>query len=706
MNEKKAKSKVRRIIKYIILILIVVIPISAIMIKYVPKKVAEKRYINNLKYGLNAPTKEEWIESLKNQQSDIDGKTLYDLYEMGLVPAIGADSDYDGLTDKEEIEVYHTDPLKASTSGDLYSDSYKVLNDMDLTKYYEYKEEQVFSHNECEDVSLSAVSPTDFYAVVTDVTERFSLEKYNVHNIYKGYEIYNYGGIFNVDLNNIIISGQDEKDIAVYLFKGEYVFDETIKPVTVDFIIKNRILTLDEKLDDNEIYYIFIVEKPSFKERVTSYVRNNIFGINDLDDNTGDIYADGTEEEQGNQETLIEGCILTDFFEQIFSIKKTNLKIYCTEDTSDDALDTASRHLNNIFCKRLKGTDVKPYKKISKAALKWKMFLYKYTPLNIFLTSGEKSDEHWWNIFWVAYIPDKNFNSITRTYGSEEEDTDTSRSENVHHYNNDSRKNVVNWKHAHCNFQIVYDELQFQNFESEYCEGGNCAGLVHLTAMLYNKGYYSGAGTYKGIKWELSIDSANKTLLDKQLYDYKTWDFIDNNSDRYSNYLKTDYLSRGELEFVKMVAAANYEINDKIPLSDYMGPNGCSELFDWKTINNLTSYMDQDKVIECGLWFNNPRYAHSILLIDYTWTKYGELIFVCYDPNFPCDSTAVNTHLLLGRPVLWFKKKIDKAGKETYLYCYNPIRSSDYYSCNFGSLNGAVFHTEDFKVLNYMPNGN
>ena len=146
MNEKKAKSKVRRIIKYIILILIVVIPISAIMIKYVPKKVAEKRYINNLKYGLNAPTKEEWIESLKNQQSDIDGKTLYDLYEMGLVPAIGADSDYDGLTDKEEIEVYHTDPLKASTSGDLYSDSYKVLNDMDLTKYYEYKEEQVFSH--------------------------------------------------------------------------------------------------------------------------------------------------------------------------------------------------------------------------------------------------------------------------------------------------------------------------------------------------------------------------------------------------------------------------------------------------------------------------------------------------------------------------------------------------------------------------------
>lgn len=46
------------------------------------------------------------------------------------------DFDEDGLTDYEEMEVYHTDPNKKSTSGDNYTDKYKVDNDMDLfTKY-------------------------------------------------------------------------------------------------------------------------------------------------------------------------------------------------------------------------------------------------------------------------------------------------------------------------------------------------------------------------------------------------------------------------------------------------------------------------------------------------------------------------------------------------------------------------------------------
>lgn len=48
----------------------------------------------------------------------------------------------DGLTDKEEIEVYGSDPLKASTAGDLYTDKYKVEHDMDVNKKYDYEENQ------------------------------------------------------------------------------------------------------------------------------------------------------------------------------------------------------------------------------------------------------------------------------------------------------------------------------------------------------------------------------------------------------------------------------------------------------------------------------------------------------------------------------------------------------------------------------------
>lgn len=37
------------------------------------------------------------------------------------------DSDYDGLSDQAEINIYHTDPLKADTDGDGYLDSTEVL---------------------------------------------------------------------------------------------------------------------------------------------------------------------------------------------------------------------------------------------------------------------------------------------------------------------------------------------------------------------------------------------------------------------------------------------------------------------------------------------------------------------------------------------------------------------------------------------------
>ena len=60
---------------------------------------------------------EAYYDNLKSEASDIDGMSKYDKYEMGLMVADGSDSDYDGLTDKEEIEKYHTDPLKASTAG-------------------------------------------------------------------------------------------------------------------------------------------------------------------------------------------------------------------------------------------------------------------------------------------------------------------------------------------------------------------------------------------------------------------------------------------------------------------------------------------------------------------------------------------------------------------------------------------------------------
>ena len=71
---------------------------------------------------------EEYYKDKLDVPSDIDGLTIREKISKGMVPYKDSDTDNDGLTDKEEIEVYHTDPLKASSSGDSIPDGYKVLN--------------------------------------------------------------------------------------------------------------------------------------------------------------------------------------------------------------------------------------------------------------------------------------------------------------------------------------------------------------------------------------------------------------------------------------------------------------------------------------------------------------------------------------------------------------------------------------------------
>lgn len=60
---------------------------------------------------------------------DSDGDSLTDLQEaaLGTNPNL-IDSDFDGLSDYEEVYIYGTDPLNPDTDGDSYSDGDEVKN--------------------------------------------------------------------------------------------------------------------------------------------------------------------------------------------------------------------------------------------------------------------------------------------------------------------------------------------------------------------------------------------------------------------------------------------------------------------------------------------------------------------------------------------------------------------------------------------------
>lgn len=62
--------------------------------------------------------------------NDQDGLTNYEEYVLGTDPLV-ADSDFDGLSDGDETDVYGTDPLNADTDGDGLSDGDKVALGLD-----------------------------------------------------------------------------------------------------------------------------------------------------------------------------------------------------------------------------------------------------------------------------------------------------------------------------------------------------------------------------------------------------------------------------------------------------------------------------------------------------------------------------------------------------------------------------------------------
>ncbi len=58
---------------------------------------------------------------------DGDGLTNEQEKKYGTNPN-EADTDHDGLTDYQEIMIFHTNPLKADTDGDGYPDGYEVMH--------------------------------------------------------------------------------------------------------------------------------------------------------------------------------------------------------------------------------------------------------------------------------------------------------------------------------------------------------------------------------------------------------------------------------------------------------------------------------------------------------------------------------------------------------------------------------------------------
>lgn len=203
----------------------------------------------------------EYWNDLKNIPSDIEGMSQYDKAAMGLDEEDGSDTDGDGLTDKEEIEIYGSNPLKTSTAGDLYYDGYKVENGMDLHTYYEYEGEFEYVgfgyglDGEVVDllpymdtVLLCPTAPESTYATVTD--SNFIIPENT--DVYQGFEVRNFTGTISLNFSNLeTLQNVDEFDLFVMNnFESELYF--------CDYEENNGIFYLNYNFEAEYDYYIVV----------------------------------------------------------------------------------------------------------------------------------------------------------------------------------------------------------------------------------------------------------------------------------------------------------------------------------------------------------------------------------------------------------------------------------------------------------------
>ena len=619
--------------KFITFLSIVFIILVGILLgkNIIGKRAAEK----NLLGGLEVENYDEYVKSLSNTPSDIEGMSVYEKYQKGLMIEEGSDSDHDGLTDKEEIEIYGSDPLKASTSDDLYSDSYKVTNNMDLFTSYEYQETEEFAYNECDNVQLTASNPLDFMAVIEDCTNRYSLSDFGINKVYQGYWIYNFSGTLTMDLTDVLKNANITlKDIDISVYEGDFLIYGLSDLEDCKYTSDGDIVTLSYDFNSSKAYYVYVTEKTSMFNSILASHKNG-------------LQLNGSKDEEVA-------------FLAVGSPILSNIKVYYPKRESADADKEMASKANAIF-----GNEV-TYSALDIDKIKDKYNSYKNVLPALETKDGVINNNWALALFGYQYYSEDPITMAANSNDSNGENTEVER------YNN-----------YHTSFDPYADELPFQNFESEYATGGNCAGISYLTAYLFNNGSFPNTGEYNGISWDISGDSENDTLVNSGLYDYKTRDFVDNHSGNDSNYIGGLGLTTGESEFVKMIGSYWRETNDKLPkINETMISNEWSN--DWKLAENMMNYLDQGKILYVGLYLNSG-IGHAINVYDYYFVNEDELIFRVYDCNIPqihLDNYTLNCD---GACYLQCKKILRSDGTYGLSYLYYPIQdnlgymaSSDY----------------------------
>ena len=534
-------------------------------------------------------------EISKSRKSDIEGWTLYDKKKAGLSILVGSDTDYDGLTDKEEIEIYGSDPLKTSTSGDLYTDGYKVKNGMDLNTVYE--DGEITYLYVADNVSPSSDNANDNACYIEK-------RKAGDENAYDCYTITRFSGN-GLDVNVEELCEKEElkaEKLGCYMKNmqtGEYE--------NVDYTVDGNVISVSYDFANDQGYNLYVTKKKS----IPSDFSRMLFG---------DARAEELERILSNGEYTIyngynknehQGLITMPFLiTYLFGGDGiATPTIYYNKDLSEEEVEIEKERLYKIVARQTTNKDVKVKYKASTTY----DIVKKYNKL-----------EGVFNGFFNANHDNFLHNSLFSYLMLQDWDDEYVRPE---------KENEPRTYMNIADFDIVTDTLPFPNYRYGWGTYGNCVGIATLIAKIYNTGTNPSQGVSNyfsddALSWDISIDKENKTLTDPILNDYKD-----------ASWKPSDHMTPGEIEFCKMINAYFADGNRQAQ-SNSIFVDGRSDKYSIEALREVChTYLD-NKVLLIGL--NSGSAGHDMNLYGYKDNVDidGTMELYIYDNNLPGEKSA------------------------------------------------------------------
>lgn len=565
-------------------------------------------------------------EKLKSEQSDIEGLSKWDKLEKGLSVGDNSDTDGDGLTDKEEIEVYKTDPLKVSSSGDTIPDGVKVKNSMELTKKYSSKEANNYgAFSKYETVKLKENSTENSLANI------YEIENYKVSGVetVKNYAITNYSGKVDLDFSKEI------EGLTGYVIVKE--FGET----NVEYeVLEDKKGKVTVSIKDGETVVVSLLKIEN----------NNLNFFDSLDYENESI--------EGNNAYLVLSPI---------SLITGQLHTYLWEaslfggDNSERSEVVKSYLANALNCEiamnhfYVNPVEVEIISKIFDSILGGTMYKSMLSEQGVEVSDEDVSFFTKALQFFVIGVKlDKgNWGEVLEN-----------PAENVEEEVKEKPSKYMS------TFNVAKDALPFPNVGTYISPGGNCTGFTVITAKLFNSNSNKRSGEYNDdeyglMSYDINNDDFN-TFFDKHLDDYKnrtywTEKYKDMDTLPYEKYEGTDG------DFIKFLGYHWRQGNVKSSPQVKM----FNDEYKWSDFEKLQDYFASGDNVAC-LSMSTAGSGHSVLCYGLSQDANNPNVWYMhvYDNNFP-------NHLFNGKYRATNKVKVTKCeplfGEDYFEWTYYPL---------------------------------